>query len=65
MWFTANSFGTQADRFGRRITYGVSSVLFLGTSVGCIFAPTIGVLLAFRALQGFAGGRSSHAQKHG
>jgi DHA1 family bicyclomycin/chloramphenicol resistance-like MFS transporter len=46
----------QADRFGRRITYVSSSVLFLGTSVGCIFAPTIGVLLALRALQGFAGG---------
>uniref|UniRef100_A0A383WNZ1 Major facilitator superfamily (MFS) profile domain-containing protein n=1 Tax=Tetradesmus obliquus TaxID=3088 RepID=A0A383WNZ1_TETOB len=46
--------GPMADRFGRRITYAVGSVLFLGTSVGCIFAPTIGVLVAFRALQGLA-----------
>jgi hypothetical protein len=46
---------SQADRFGRRITYAAGSVLFLGTSLGCIFAPTIGVLVAFRALQGLAG----------
>lgn len=46
----------QADRFGRRIAYFTSSVLFLGTSLACIFAPTIGVLVAFRALQGLAGG---------
>ncbi|KAF6254077.1 major facilitator superfamily domain-containing protein [Scenedesmus sp. NREL 46B-D3] len=46
--------GPMADRFGRRITYAVGSVLFLGTSIGCIFAPTIGVLVAFRALQGLA-----------
>eukprot|EP00879_Flechtneria_rotunda_P011779 GHRR01012306.1.p1 GENE.GHRR01012306.1~~GHRR01012306.1.p1 ORF type:complete len:533 (+),score=148.56 GHRR01012306.1:152-1750(+) len=44
--------GPMSDRFGRRITYMIGSVVFLGTSIGCIFAPTIGVLVAFRALQG-------------
>ena len=45
----------QADKFGRRIAYASSTVLFLGTSVACIFAPNIAVLVAFRALQGLAG----------
>jgi len=34
--------GTVADRFGRRWTLYVSSVLFLGFTTGCVFSPTIG-----------------------
>jgi hypothetical protein len=32
----------------------LSTVVFLGTTVGCVFSPTIGVLIALRAVQGFA-----------
>eukprot|EP00878_Enallax_costatus_P011335 GHUV01011836.1.p1 GENE.GHUV01011836.1~~GHUV01011836.1.p1 ORF type:complete len:533 (+),score=142.22 GHUV01011836.1:700-2298(+) len=46
--------GPAADKFGRRIAYACSTVLFLGTSLACIFAPNIAVLVAFRALQGLA-----------
>ncbi|KAI8462625.1 MAG: major facilitator superfamily domain-containing protein [Monoraphidium minutum] len=46
--------GPVADRFGRRLTLFVSSLLFLGTTLVCVFAPTIEVLVAFRALQGAA-----------
>jgi hypothetical protein len=35
--------------------YMVGMVLFLGFTLGCLFAPTIGVLVAFRGLQGLAG----------
>uniref|UniRef100_A0A383WNC2 Major facilitator superfamily (MFS) profile domain-containing protein n=2 Tax=Tetradesmus obliquus TaxID=3088 RepID=A0A383WNC2_TETOB len=44
----------QADRFGRRMAYAIGSLLFLGSSVGCICAHSIGLLLGFRALQGLA-----------
>jgi hypothetical protein len=47
--------GPCSDKFGRRITYFVSGGLFIATSLVCIFAPSIGVLVAFRALQGAAG----------
>ncbi|WIA23200.1 hypothetical protein OEZ86_010089 [Tetradesmus obliquus] len=46
--------GPLSDRFGRRITYGLSSVTFLGTTLGCDFSPNISVLVAMPALQGFA-----------
>uniref|UniRef100_A0A383VVY5 Major facilitator superfamily (MFS) profile domain-containing protein n=1 Tax=Tetradesmus obliquus TaxID=3088 RepID=A0A383VVY5_TETOB len=49
-----SSRGPLSDRFGRRITYGLSSVTFLGTTLGCAFSPNISVLVAMRALQGFA-----------
>jgi MFS family permease len=39
--------------------YIVGMVLFLGTTLGCLFAPTIGVLVAFRGLQGLAGGATN------
>jgi MFS family permease len=35
--------------------YIVGMVLFLGTTLGCLFAPTIDFLVAFRGLQGLAG----------
>jgi DHA1 family bicyclomycin/chloramphenicol resistance-like MFS transporter len=47
--------GPASDRFGRRLTYMVSGAAFLATTVVCIFAPNIGMLVAFRALQGVAG----------
>lgn len=47
--------GPASDKFGRRTMYIVGMVLFLGTTLGCLFAPTIGVLVAFRGLQGLAG----------
>jgi MFS family permease len=43
-------------RYGRRIVYLLSAVAFLGATFGCIFAPNVSVLVAFRALQG-AGGK--------
>ncbi|KAI8475207.1 MAG: major facilitator superfamily domain-containing protein [Monoraphidium minutum] len=46
--------GPVADRFGRRLTLFVSSLLFLGTTLVCVFASSIEVLVAFRALQGAA-----------
>ena len=47
--------GPASDRFGRKAVFLVSSVAFLASSIICIFAPSIAVLVAFRALQGFAG----------
>ena len=47
--------GPASDKFGRCITYFVSGALFIATSIVCIFAPNIGILVAFRALQGAAG----------
>lgn len=52
---TAGAIALQADRFGRRMAYAIGSLLFLGSSVGCICAHSIGLLLGFRALQGLAG----------
>uniref|UniRef100_A0A383WB59 Major facilitator superfamily (MFS) profile domain-containing protein n=1 Tax=Tetradesmus obliquus TaxID=3088 RepID=A0A383WB59_TETOB len=46
--------GPASDRFGRRIVYLLSTLAFIATSLGCIFAPSIGLLVAFRALQGAA-----------
>jgi MFS family permease len=42
-------------RYGRRIVYLVSTVAFLGATFGCIFAPNVSTLVAFRALQGAGG----------
>ena len=47
--------GPASDRFGRKPVYLVSCLAFIATSIVCIFSPSIGVLVAFRALQGFAG----------
>ncbi|GBF93358.1 MFS multidrug resistance [Raphidocelis subcapitata] len=46
-------FGPVADRFGRRVTLLGSTAAFTALSVACMLAPTIEVLLAFRAVQGF------------
>lgn len=50
--------GPASDRYGRRLVYLASFVAFAGSTVGCIFAPTVEVLVAFRALQGAGGGRA-------
>jgi MFS family permease len=44
--------GPFADYYGRSLTYWVSMAGFLATTLVCIFAPNIGVLIFFRALQG-------------
>ena len=47
--------GRVADRFGRRKVLVTALVLFGVGSAACAFAPTIGLLIAFRLLQGIAG----------
>jgi DHA1 family bicyclomycin/chloramphenicol resistance-like MFS transporter len=48
-------YGPWADRSGRKPPLYVGLALFLLASVGCLFAPTIGWLIAFRLLQGLGG----------
>jgi MFS transporter, DHA1 family, multidrug resistance protein len=48
--------GALADAFGRRTVILVGSAVFALSSAGCALAPHIGVLVAFRALQGLAAG---------
>lgn len=47
-------FGRLADRFGVTRVSATGFVLFAVFSIGCTFAPTIGWLIAFRALLGIA-----------
>lgn len=47
--------GSLGDIFGRRRVFAVGVVAFGVLSLGCALAPTIGVLIATRALQGAAG----------
>lgn len=44
--------GPLSDRYGRKRLLLVSLVIFVASSVVCIFAPNISVLLVFRAIQG-------------
>ncbi|MBC7779519.1 MAG: multidrug effflux MFS transporter [Proteobacteria bacterium] len=48
--------GALSDSFGRRPVILVSLVVFVVASIGCTFAPSIGTLLACRALQGMSAG---------
>ncbi|MEJ4112838.1 multidrug effflux MFS transporter [Corynebacterium kroppenstedtii] len=48
--------GPVSDGVGRRRPLVVGSVLFVVFSVGCALAPSIGVLIVCRLLQGVAGG---------
>ena len=43
--------GPMSDRFGRRPLIIASSVCFLAGSVGCAFAPSVGVLVLWRMMQ--------------
>jgi MFS transporter, DHA2 family, multidrug resistance protein len=42
--------------FGRKLVYQVSLLLFVGASIVAGLAPTLGVLVVARVLQGFGGG---------
>ncbi len=48
-------FGPLSDRVGRRVPLLVGTVVFLLASVGSALAPTIGLLIALRVLQGLGG----------
>ena len=47
--------GSLGDRLGRRRVFVVGAVWFAGASLLCALAPTAGVLIAARALQGVGG----------
>ena len=48
--------GALSDSFGRRPVVLVGLAVFTVASVGCALAPSVGVLIAFRALQGLSTG---------
>ncbi len=48
--------GAMSDRFGRRAPMLWTTALFVGTSLGCALAASIGELIAWRFVQGMAGG---------
>ena len=52
----AASLGPVWAAFGQRRGYAASGLLFGIATVACALAPTIGLLVAARAFQGFAGG---------
>ncbi|MET0981582.1 MAG: MFS transporter, partial [Telluria sp.] len=52
-------YGTLSDSFGRRRVILVSLVLYTIGSIGAVFAPSFGALLACRALQGLSAGAGS------
>ena len=47
--------GSTADRLGRRRTFQVGLALFAAGSLACSLAPTLGWLIAARAVQGIGG----------
>jgi DHA2 family methylenomycin A resistance protein-like MFS transporter len=44
--------GNLTDRLGAKRAVGAGIVLFLAASIGCVLAPTLGVLIAARVVQG-------------
>lgn len=52
-------YGTLSDSFGRRPVILASLSIYTLASLGAVFAPTFGALLACRALQGLAAGAGS------
>ena len=52
-------YGTLSDSFGRRPVILVALAVYTLASLGAVFAPTFGALLACRALQGLAAGAGS------
>jgi len=46
--------GTLGERWGRKRTVRGTYIIFAGASIICAFAPTLGVFLAGRAIQGVA-----------
>ncbi|WP_423766658.1 MDR family MFS transporter [Cupriavidus necator] len=53
---TTPLYGKLSDSFGRRRLLMVAITLFIGASVACALAQTLGQLILFRALQGVGGG---------
>src|SRR6187549_2123542 len=49
-------FGKLSDIYGRRWMMLIAVAIFLAGSLACALAPSMGVLIAARALQGFGGG---------
>jgi EmrB/QacA subfamily drug resistance transporter len=47
--------GALGDRFGRKRIFSMGIALFAAASLACGFAPTIGLLLAGRVIQGIGG----------
>jgi EmrB/QacA subfamily drug resistance transporter len=47
--------GAMGDRFGRRLIFTLGTAMFALASVWCGFAPSIGHLIAARAVQGIGG----------
>jgi Major Facilitator Superfamily len=56
--------GPLADRFGRRMAYLTSLAAFTGTSLACVWASSIDMLVGLRVLQGAAGAYTAHACMH-
>ena len=52
-------YGTLSDSFGRRPVILIALAVYTVASLGAVFAPTFGMLLACRALQGLAAGAGS------
>ena len=52
-------YGTLSDSFGRRPVILIALSVYTLASIGAVFAPTFGALLACRALQGLAAGAGS------
>jgi DHA1 family bicyclomycin/chloramphenicol resistance-like MFS transporter len=52
-------YGTLSDSFGRRRVILAALVVYTGASMGAAFAPSLGWLIALRALQGMAAGAGS------
>ncbi len=48
--------GPLSDALGRKPVIVAGTVVYIGASVGCAFAPDLAVLLGFRALQGVSAG---------
>ena len=48
--------GPWSDQRGRRMPMIVGGVLCTAGAIGCVFAPSIWFLIAFRVIQGFGGG---------
>lgn len=48
-------FGSLSDKYGRRSSMLAAMYLFIISTIGCIFAPTIEIFAILRLLQGIAG----------
>lgn len=53
------TWGKLGDQYGRRNIFVIGAALFALSSLGAGLAPTIGIMIAFRALQGLAGAMMS------